>query len=98
MDALNILFGPIITEKSMADAANGKYTFKVFKGANKTEIKKVVEEKFKVNVVKISTVTIKGRSLRAGVKRLEIMQPAFKKALVKVKQGQKIGIFDTGTK
>ena len=98
MDGLNIIIGPIITEKSMADAANGKYSFKVFKTANKTEIKQAVEAKFKVNVVKIATVTTKGRSQRAGIRRLETAQPSFKKAIVKVKQGQKIGIFDAGTK
>ena len=78
----------------MNDASKGKYTFKVTVKAGKNDIKKAVEEKYKVNAVKISTITIKGRSARAGAKRLEIAKSAFKKAIVTVKAGQKISIFD----
>lgn len=97
MKNVNIILGPIISEKSMNDAANNRYHFKVLKSANKREIRKVIEEKFKVNVLKIATVTIKGRSAKAGVKRLEFIKPSFKKAFVTVKAGQKIGLFDAGS-
>jgi large subunit ribosomal protein L23 len=93
----NIL-GPIITEKSMNDASKGRYTFKVAKSATKIIIKKEIEEKFKVNVIKVATISIKGRSLRAGTKRVEIALNAFKKAVVTLKTGQKIAIFDAGGK
>jgi large subunit ribosomal protein L23 len=96
MYALNVIIGPIISEKSMTDASHGKYTFKVAVNAGKADVKKAVEEKYKVEAVKISTITIKGRSVRAGAKRLEISRSPFKKAIVTVKPGQKIGIFDTG--
>lgn len=97
MHALNIILGPIITEKSMNESGKGRYTFKVTVGADKKSIKKAVEEKFKVNVTKVTTVIVKGRSSRAGVRRIESLNSVFKKAVVTVKTGQKIGIFDTGT-
>jgi large subunit ribosomal protein L23 len=95
MYALDVILGPIISEKSMNDASKGRYTFKVTVKAGKADIKKAVEEKFKVNAVKISTVTVKGRTVRAGIKRTEITRSPFKKAIVTVKAGQKIAIFDT---
>lgn len=93
-----IILSPLITEKSMIDANNGKFSFRVALKANKNDIKKEVEKRFKVNVVKISTITIKGRSVRAGIKRIEVKRSAFKKAIVKVGKGQKIGLFETQSK
>ncbi len=93
-----IILSPLITEKSMIDANNGKFSFKVAREANKNDIRKEVEKRFKVNVVKISTITIKGRSVRAGIKRLEVKRAAFKKAIVTVSKGQKIGLFETQSK
>ncbi len=94
----NLIVTPVISEKSMDNAAKGRYTFRVDVKATKHEVKKVVEEKFKVNVLKISTVIVKGRKVRAGVRRTEILQSPFKKAVATVKQGQKIAIFDSGAK
>lgn len=93
-----IILSPLITEKSMFDANNGKFTFKVAVEANKNDIRREVEKRFKVNVVKISTVTIKGRSVRAGVRRVEVKRSAFKKAIVKLAKDQKIGLFETQSK
>jgi large subunit ribosomal protein L23 len=93
----NIL-GPVISEKSMNEASKGRYTFKVLSQASKTEIKKEIEEKFKVNVVSMSTMNVKGRSSRAGKRRTEITLSPFKKAIALLKTGQKIAIFDIGGK
>ncbi len=98
MDALNIILQPVISEKSMADAARGRYTFKVFTKSDKNQIKKAIEQKFKVNILKIFTTTVKGRSMKAGIRRTEVLKSPFKKAVVLVKEGQKIGLFDTGAK
>jgi large subunit ribosomal protein L23 len=92
------ILGPIITEKSMNDASKGRYTFKVTKDATKTEIKQEIEERFKVNVIRVSTINIKGRSLRAGTRRVEIALSTFKKAIALLKEGQKIAMFDIGGK
>jgi large subunit ribosomal protein L23 len=97
MYALNVILGPIITEKSMNDAAKGRYTFKVTVQATKKDIKKAVEEQFKVNVLKVATITVKGRSAKTGVKRIETLKSPFKKAMVQIKAGQKISIFETSS-
>lgn len=96
MQSLHVLLGPVITEKSMSDASKGRFTFNVANSSTKHDIKKTIEEKFKVNVVKISTVVIKGRSLRTGIRRVERVKNPFKKAVVTLKAGQKIGLFDAG--
>jgi large subunit ribosomal protein L23 len=96
MNALNVILGPIISEKSMNDASKGKYTFKVFVQATKKDIKEAIEKQFKVNVLKVATVTVKGRSVRAGARRAESLKQPFKKAILLVKEGQKIPLFDTG--
>jgi large subunit ribosomal protein L23 len=95
---MNKILGPVISEKSMNEASKGRFTFKVLCSATKTEIKKEIEEKFKVNVVGLSTINIKGRSLRAGTRRSEIKLPPFKKAIALLKTGQKIALFDIGGK
>lgn len=92
-----VLLAPIISEKSMSDAAKGRYTFRVSVQSTKKDIKKAVEEKFKVHILKVSTVTVKGRSVRSGAKRIESVKQPFKKAVVLVKAGEKITIFETGT-
>lgn len=98
MQSLNVILAPLISEKSMNEASKGRYSFKVAKEANKTDIKRAVEERFKVNVLKVATIIIKGRSRKSGVRRIETLRPAFKKAAVTLKQGQTISIFDQGAK
>ena len=93
---MNVIIAPIITEKSMNDAAKGRFTFKVAKTSNKKEIRKSVEEKFKVNVLKVATITMKGKLVRSGQKRMEKQTPEWKKAIVLVKEGQKIDLFEVG--
>lgn len=63
----DIIIKPIITESSMEGLANRKYTFKVAKDANKIEIKKAVEEIFKVNVQSVNTINMKSKPKRLGV-------------------------------
>ena len=52
---MDIIISPIISEKSMNDASAGKFTFKVAMHAHKAGIKKEIEDKFKVNVIKVAT-------------------------------------------
>ena len=95
---MNVLIAPIITEKSMMDASQGKFTFRVDRFATKEEIKKVVEKKFKVHVTNISTSILKGKSVRTGMKRTEKKLTPVKKAVVTLKKGEKIGMFELGDK
>ena len=65
--AQDIILKPVITEKSMDDLQTGKYTFKVAKDANKSEIKKAVEELFDVKVAKVNTMNLDGKTKRRGM-------------------------------
>lgn len=76
----DILVKPIITEKSMMDMEDGRYTFKVLKDANKTEIKLAVEEVFGVTVAKINTMNVKGKVKRQG--RFVGKRADWKKAII----------------
>ena len=62
----DIIIKPVITEKSMDELQNGKYTFKVAKNANKIEIKKAVEALFGVEVAKVNTLNVNGKAKRVG--------------------------------
>ena len=66
MLAEEIIIAPIITEKSNDLMQEGKYTFKVNKNATKVEIANAVEKLFEVKVLKVSTISVKGKSKREG--------------------------------
>ncbi len=76
----DIIIKPIITEKSMAGMEESKYTFKVLKDANKTEIKLAIEEAFDVKIAKINTLNVKGKVKRQG--RFVGKRADWKKAIV----------------
>nr|WP_316720009.1 50S ribosomal protein L23 [Terrisporobacter petrolearius] len=78
----DIIIKPIVTEQSMAEMAENKYTFVVSKNANKTEIKKAVETIFGVNVDKVNTLNYDGKVKRMG--RSVGRTASFKKAVVKL--------------
>jgi large subunit ribosomal protein L23 len=64
--AHDVIIKPIITEDSMARLAEKKYTFEVADGATKVDIKKAVEEIFKVKVDKVNTISMKAKNKRVG--------------------------------
>lgn len=86
---------PLVSEKSMAQAKNGLYTFEITLDANKNELTKLIEKKFSVDVVSIKTITIKGKKKTQRRVRRSYFTPDVKKALVQVKSGQKIALFET---
>ncbi|MBV8490234.1 MAG: 50S ribosomal protein L23 [Candidatus Eremiobacteraeota bacterium] len=92
MDARDVIIAPRITEKSMADALVHQYTFAVHPHATKTQIRHAVEEIFKVDVLKVNTVNVRGKSRNFARKgqRTSGKQSDFKKAVVTIKPGQKI--------
>jgi len=87
-----VLIKPIITEKSSGLMAEGKYTFRVDKAANKIEIKYAVETVFKVNVTDVRTMNMPGKLKRQG--KTQGMTPEWKKAIVTLKPGQSLPIFE----
>ncbi len=93
MNAYEIVKKPIITEKSMDQMADRKYTFEVAADANKIEIKKAVEEIFGVKVEKVTTMRMLGKIKRMGVNSGK--RPDWKKAIVKLTENSKtIEFFD----
>lgn len=93
-----VVIKPVITEKSLTDAKNGKFTFIVAKNSTKTDIKKAVADQFKVKVIAIATVMVKGKTKRVGKRRAEKVLSPIKKAIVELEKGQKIDLFDVGNK
>lgn len=83
----DIIIRPVITEKSMQDMADRKYTFVVDRKANKVEIKKAIEEIFDVKVEKVNTMNMKGKKKRLG--RYEGRRANWKKAIVKLTEDSK---------
>ena len=78
----DIIIAPVITEKSNDELQAGKYTFKVNKNATKIEIAKAVEKLFEVKVLKVNTMTVKGKTKRVG--RYEGKTADWKKAIVTI--------------
>jgi large subunit ribosomal protein L23 len=92
----NIIVSPIITEKSMKAVEAGKYSFLVSRLASKTAIKQAIAGMFKVNIVNVYTILIKGKRKRIGARRVEVTDSEIKKAIVTLKNGEKIGLFEPG--
>ncbi len=76
----DVIIRPIITENSMDMAADKKYAFKVAKEANKTEVRKAIEEIFGVEVAKVNIVNVRGKRKRLG--RTIGTTSSYKKAVV----------------
>jgi len=94
MDPRTVLIRPVVSEKSYALIAEGKYTFRVDHRAHKTQIARAVEEVFDVEVAKVRTAQV-----RAKPKRRNLAQPigktrAWKKAIVQLAPGEQIPLFE----
>ncbi|QGP91837.1 50S ribosomal protein L23 [Neomoorella glycerini] len=87
-----IIIQPLVTEKSTGLMAENKYTFLVDPGANKIEIKHAIEKLFNVKVLKVNTLMDRGKMRRVG--RFQGRQPDRKKAIVTLKPGDKIKVFE----
>jgi large subunit ribosomal protein L23 len=85
--AQDIILKPVITEKSMDDLQTGKYTFKVATDANKSEIKKAVEQLFGVKVAKVNTMNCNGKAKRVG--RFMGKTSDWKKAIITLTEDSK---------
>lgn len=87
----DIIKSPIITEKSSdLKKDNLKYVFKVALNTNKIEIKQAIEALFKVKVSKVNTLNVKPKKKRVG--RYQGLTSRYKKAIVTLKEGEKIDI------
>lgn len=88
----DIVIKPIVSERSVASMEHNKYTFKVDLKANKIDIKHAIEEIFKVKVVDVKTMVVKGKMKRMG--RFEGKRPNWKKAIVTLRDGDKIEVIE----
>lgn len=85
---------PLITEKGTLLAGLNKYLFEVAKEANKTQIREATEKAFNVHVVDVHTMNVKGAMRRFGRSRRLVRTPSWKKAIVTLREGDKIEIFE----
>lgn len=92
----NLQLKPRISEKAIGLAEKGVYVFEVPMSANKLEVARVVEGAFKVKVVDVNMLVAKGKPKR--FRRILGRQADVKKAMVKVKAGQSIKLFEGGGK
>ena len=87
-----ILIKPVVSEKSYHQITENRYTFKVHKDAHKTQVRQAVEELFEVKVVGVNIVKMPAKPKRRGaIKGIGI---SGKKAIVELKPGDKIEIFE----
>lgn len=88
---------PIITEKTLQQAnIDNVYTFEVSRTADKNSIKAAIEALYGVKVISINDVMRPKKARRTGKKRLTTIMPKTKKALVTLKKGETISVFDIG--
>ena len=87
-EAVHVVQRPLISEKSYAAMATGKYLFRVHPKATKTEIALAIADAFKVEVVSVNTMHVRGKERRRG--RTHGVQSNWKKAVVTLAEGQKI--------
>lgn len=92
MNSFDVLRRPIITEKNTLLAAENRYSFHVDGRANKIQIKEAVEKAFDVKVASVNVMTVPGKTKRFG--RRMVKGPSWKKAVVTLKAGHKIELFE----
>jgi large subunit ribosomal protein L23 len=92
MHLYELLRRPVITEKNTFLQDQNKYSFEVFKDANKQQIKKAVEEAFNVKVISVNMITMPSKTRRVG--RRQVKTSPWKKAIVTLQEGNKIEYFE----
>jgi large subunit ribosomal protein L23 len=92
MDSRQVIIEPVISEKSYALMADGKYTFRVHERAQKTQIAHAVEEIFGVRVARVRTAQVRAKPKRRGLVRGKTR--SWKKAVVQLAPGDRIELFE----
>ena len=92
-EAHTVLIAPVVSEKSFGLIADrGKYTFRVHPEAHKTQIRQAVEELFEVKVAAVNIVKVQSKPKRRGFTKGR--RPGWKKAIVELREGYEIEIFE----
>jgi large subunit ribosomal protein L23 len=92
LHASQVLLAPVVSEKSYAASTLGNYTFKVHQDAHKTQIRQAVEEMFGVKVERVNVIKVQAKPKRRGTFRGT--RPGWKKAVVQLRAGDTIEIFE----
>ena len=87
-----VLIKPVVSEKSYSQIVENRYTFRVHKDAHKTQIRQAVEQLFDVHVVRVNVIKVQPKPKRRGL--YSGTRSGWKKAIVEVKAGEKIDIFE----
>ena len=89
--AHQVVLAPIVSEKSYHGSVHGKYTFRVHEDAHKTQVRQAIEELFEVHVVKVNILKVQAKPKRRGM--IRGTKPGWKKAVVQLKPGETIEVF-----
>jgi len=89
--AWSVLMEPHVTEKATDLEKGNKYVFKIFKKANKIQVKKAVEDLYGVDVINVKIINIPRKKRRVR-RKTEGFKKGYKKAIVRIAEGQKIEI------
>lgn len=92
LHATQVLIAPVVSEKSYERIADREYTFKVHKDAHKTQVRQAVEEQFGVKVERVNILKVQAKPKRRGL--IKGTRPGWKKAVVKLREGESIQIFE----
>ena len=92
MHSSQVILAPIVSEKAYAGSTRGTYTFKVHPDSHKTQIRQAVEELFEVKVVRVNVIKVQPKPKRRGMFRGT--RPGWKKAVVQLRAGDTIEIFE----
>lgn len=87
-----VLLAPVVSEKSYSLIGDRKYTFRVHKDAHKTQVRQAVEQLFDVEVERVNIVKVQAKPKRRGLSRG--VKPGWKKAIVQLREGHSIEIFE----
>ena len=92
LDPRQVILAPVVSEKSYSLIEDNKYSFRVHPKAHKTQIRQAVEELFDVKVEGVNIVKVQSKPKRRGVSRGT--RPGWKKAIVQLRAGDRIEIFE----
>ena len=87
-----VLLAPVVSEKSYSLITDRKYTFKVHRDAHKTQVRQAVEELFDVRVQSVNILKVQSKPKRRGTTKGR--RPGWKKAIVQLREGQSIEVFE----
>ncbi len=91
MESSQVIIRPVVSEKSYVLSEANRYTFRVHKGAHKTQIRQAIEDLFDVHVLDVRTLSVKSKPKRRGT--VKGRTRSWKKAIVQIQAGESIPIF-----